>query len=163
MFEYWSAMYKQSYSWRSRNRIHSSHFTQEFCLWCASKMHNFHHVHIVNNSGTIYANYSSTITDMRMVFLYLPRNVLQMYSQISLPEALDSEKWFSSRFNSRLNCSRTSHACHSTNSTMFSSSLASKRRPQHSNTESWMLTYIWKLDWHSAGLSRKQHLTLGFS
>lgn len=39
--------------------------------------------------------------------MYLPRKVEQMYSDIWLPDLLDSEKWDSSLFNMRLNWNKT--------------------------------------------------------
>lgn len=40
----------------------------------------------------------------QQVCVYLPKNVEQMYSDIWLPDLLDSEKWESSLFNILLNC-----------------------------------------------------------
>ena len=40
-------------------------------------------------------------------YIFSPRNVLQMYSEIWLPD-FDSEKWLSSLFSIRLNCKKDS-------------------------------------------------------
>lgn len=42
----------------------------------------------------------------------IPKNVEQMYSEIWLPDLLDSEKWLSSLFSILLNCKcNTSNEC----------------------------------------------------
>ena len=48
-------------------------------------------------------NYPLPKNVLQMYSEILPKNVLQMYSEIWLPDRLDSEKWLSSLLSIRLN------------------------------------------------------------
>jgi len=52
---------------------------------------------------------TSKIHCRRRLWTGLPKNVRWMYSEIWLPDLLDSARWLSSRFNSRLNCHQHTH------------------------------------------------------
>ena len=59
---------------------------------------NFQHIFLYDK----LSQHFFTIRLERYLFLYLPRKVLQIYSDIWFPD-LDSEKWLNSLFNIRLN------------------------------------------------------------